>query len=143
MTARIICLPPPAAWISIGDAAAKVVGRLLQDVNALCLWGKHMDMLSQAIEFVRPMVADANRPTKERIHILWAAAKKSRDLGASDVVQRAFMMLAVEANLIDQRGYWTGADIRDERVPFGAQDVAHVIRWAMRGWNPFEKGPLT
>jgi len=25
---------------------------------------------------------------------------------------------------------------------YGAQDVAHVIRWALRGWNPFEKGPL-
>jgi predicted nuclease of predicted toxin-antitoxin system len=30
MTARIICLPPPAGWISIGDASARVAERLLR-----------------------------------------------------------------------------------------------------------------
>jgi hypothetical protein len=98
--------------------------------------------LAQVIELIRPMVADTNKPTKERIRILWAAAKKARDLGASDVVHGAFMALAVEANLIDQRGYWTATDVRKSVLRFGAKDVAHVITWAMRGWNPFEKGPL-
>jgi hypothetical protein len=36
------------------------------------------------------------------------------------------MQAAVDANLIDRR----------------AEDIEHVLRWALRGWNPFEKGPL-
>jgi hypothetical protein len=50
-------------------------------------------------------------------------------------VFKAFMALAIEVNLIDQRGFWTGNDIRDRVRRF----VSHVITWAMRGWNPFEQ----
>jgi len=101
-----------------------------------------VDLLTDAIEHVRPMLADESRPTKQRIRILWAAAKKTCDLGASDVVKVACMALAVETNLIDTNDRWTGADVRESVRRFGAEDVAHAITWALRGWNPFEKGPL-
>jgi hypothetical protein len=101
-----------------------------------------VDLLTDAIEHVRPMLADESRPTKQRIRILWAAAKKARDLGASDVVKVAFMALAVETNLIDTNDRWTGADVRESVRRFGAEDVVHAITWALRSWNPFENGPL-
>jgi hypothetical protein len=99
------------------------------------------DLLAHAIERVRPMLATGT--TKERVHLLWAAAKAARDLGASDVVHDAFMALAVEVNLIDKNGRWTGDDVRESVRRYGREDVEHTIRWALRGWNPFEKGPLT
>ena len=98
--------------------------------------------LSQAIECVRPMVADTTKSSKERIHLLWAAAKAARNLDTADVVHGAFMRLAVEANLINSNGQWTGNDVRKCRRRYGRKDVAHVLSWASRGWNPFEKGPL-
>jgi hypothetical protein len=101
-----------------------------------------VDLLTNAIEHVRPMLADESRPTKQRIRILWATAKKARDLGASDVVKVVFIALAVETSLIDSNGRWTGADVRESLRRLGAEDVAHAITWALRGWNPFEKGPL-
>ena len=105
--------------------------------------GGSADLLAQAIERVLPMLADAGKPTKERVCLLWAAAKMARDLGAADVVHTAFMTVAFDAGLIDKRGRWTGADVAEHRRNFGAQDIEHVIRWAMRGWNPFEQGTLT
>jgi hypothetical protein len=98
--------------------------------------------LDQIVDTVRPLVADAKSPTKQRVRALWAAAKAARACGASDVIHRAFMDLALEANLIDRRGHWTGNDVRADVIRHGAEDVAHVITWAMRGWNPFEIGPL-
>ena len=52
------------------------------------------------------------------------------------------MALAIEVNLIDQHGRWTGSDVRENVRRFGAEDVDHVLRWALRGWNPFEKGQI-
>jgi hypothetical protein len=98
--------------------------------------------LDQIIDTARPMVADATCSTKQRIRKPWAAAKASRACGASDVIHRAFMNLAVEASLIDRRGHWTGNDVRADVRRHGTEDVAHVITWALRGWNPFETGPL-
>jgi hypothetical protein len=103
----------------------------------------HTDLLSQAVERARPMIADCSRTTNERIRFLWAAAKMARELGASDVVFDAFMALAVDAGLIDARGRWITDDVRESARRYGAEDIAHAIRWALRGWNPFEKGPLT
>jgi hypothetical protein len=82
------------------------------------------------------------RPTKERIHILWAAAKAARALGVTAEINKAFIALAVEVNLIDKHGRWTGSDVWEGVRRHGAEDVAHVVAWALRGWNPFEKGPL-
>jgi hypothetical protein len=100
------------------------------------------DLLSQAIAEVRPFVADTSRSTKERIRLLWAAAKKARGLATTDVLHGAFVALAVETNLIDARGHWTGSDVAKYVVPCGREDVEHTVTWALRGWNPFEKGPL-
>jgi hypothetical protein len=104
--------------------------------------GQPVDLLAQAIERTRPLLADITRPPKERIRVLWAAAKMARDLGAWDVVHDAFMQLAVEVHLIDSNGWWTGEDVRESVRRYGAEDVAHAIRWALRGWNPFEEGAL-
>jgi hypothetical protein len=101
-----------------------------------------VDLLAQAIEQVRASLADETRPTKERVRLLWATAKVSRDLGASDVLADAFMQLAIDVNLIDQSGRWVAPNVRDNTRPFGREDIEHLIRWALRGWNPFEKGPL-
>lgn len=70
------------------------------------------------------------------------SAKASRDLAATDVTHIAFNKLAIEVGLIDSFGRWTGNDVRDSVRRFGAEDIEHVIAWALRGWNPFEKGPL-
>ena len=98
--------------------------------------------LEQIIEGIRPMIANGSRPTKERIRVLWAGAKMARGVGVVDTIHRAFMQLAIDTDLIDGRGRWTGVDVAEHVRRYGAQDVAHVIRWALRGWNPFEKGPL-
>jgi hypothetical protein len=100
------------------------------------------DLLTRVIEGVRPLLADATQPTKTRIRLLWAAAKHARKFGAADVVHNAFTALAVEAGLINKRGHWAGTDVRDNVRWHGAEDVAHVVTWALRGWNPFETGPL-
>jgi hypothetical protein len=101
-----------------------------------------VDLLAQMIERVRPALMDQNKPTKARIRILWGAARQASNLGSADVVHDEFMALAIEVNLIDQHGRWTGSDVREYVRRFGAEDVDHVLRWALRGWNPFEKGPL-
>jgi hypothetical protein len=97
--------------------------------------------VAQIIEKTRPMLAET-RPTKERIRILWGAAKAARKLGVTAEINKAFIALAVEVNLIDKHGRWTGSDVREGVRRHGAEDVAHVIAWALRGWNPFEEGPL-
>jgi hypothetical protein len=98
--------------------------------------------LDQVIDTLRPLLADPSLSTKARIRMLWGAAKKARDLGSSDVVRDAFMELAVEVNLIDRNGRWTGEDVRESIRRYGREDVEHTIKWALRGWNPFETGPL-
>jgi hypothetical protein len=98
------------------------------------------DLLSQAIGQLRPLLVTGT--TKQRIHLLWAAAKRASDLGAGDVMRDDFMALAIEMKLIDSRGEWTGDDVRESVRPHGAEDIRHVISWALHGWNPFEQGPL-
>jgi hypothetical protein len=102
------------------------------------------DLLSEAIADVRPLLADGS--TKERIRLLWAAAKNAGEFAATDVLQDAFLALAVQVGLIDARGCWTGPDrataVAQHVRRHGAEDLAHVITWALRGWNPFETGPL-
>jgi hypothetical protein len=101
------------------------------------------DMLTEAIDQARERIEVIPPPaTPKRIHILWAAAKQARGLGASKIVHDAFMVLAINVNLIDRHSRWTGADVRESRRRNGAEDVSHAITWALRGWNPFEKGPL-
>jgi hypothetical protein len=102
------------------------------------------DLLTKAINLARKRIeAEAAPATKKRVHILWAAAKQARDLGASKVIHDAFMALAIEVNLIDRKGRWTGPDVRESIRRYGTEDVSPAITWALRGWNPFETGPLT
>jgi hypothetical protein len=96
--------------------------------------------LDDAIANARPLLANG-APTKARVRVLWAAAKKARHDAPAGEITAAFMALAVETGLIDAAGNW-GADIRESRRRYGGEDVAHVLRWALRGWNPFEEGPL-
>jgi hypothetical protein len=101
------------------------------------------DLLTKAIDLARQRIAEIPPPgTKKRIHALWAACKLARVVDDSKRVSDAFMALAVEVNLIDQRGYWTGKDVRKSIRRHGREDAEHTITWALRGWNPFEKGPL-
>jgi hypothetical protein len=98
------------------------------------------DLLSQAIADVRPLLADGS--TKERIRLLWAAARNADELAAADIVQDTFVALAVEVGLIDARGCWMGSDVAEHVRRHGAEELAHVITWGLRGLNPFETGPL-
>ena len=101
------------------------------------------NMLTKAIDQARERIEAIPPPaTKKLVHIFWAAAKQARELGASKVVNDAFMVLATDVNLISKNGRWTGADVRESIRRYGAENVSHAITWALRGWNPFEKGPL-
>lgn len=97
-----------------------------------------VDLLAQ-IEQARSLLA-ADSPTRTRLAVLWAAAKKARKVAAADVAVNAFMALAIETGLIDEGGRWRGADVAEHCRRYGARDVEHVIRWALRGRNPFEEG---
>jgi hypothetical protein len=101
-----------------------------------------ISLLDQAIERTKPMLL-TEALTKTRIRLLWAACKMASGLAAADVVEDAFIKLAIEVSLIDERSRWPGGDIAQYRIRHGRDDVQHVIRWARRGWNPFETGPLT
>jgi hypothetical protein len=101
-----------------------------------------VDFLQRVIDNARPQVADPSAPTKERVETLWAYAKHSRSLAASDVLHDAFMQLAVDAGLIGANGWWLPRDVRDNIRPYGRKDIEHVIAWALLGQNPFETGPL-
>jgi len=98
--------------------------------------------LPEVIYQLRPALADVKTPSKQRIRTLWASAKQARGLAEDKVVADAFMQLTADANLINRAGSWTGADVAEYRIRYGGGDVAHVISWALRGMNPFEKGPL-
>ena len=97
--------------------------------------------IDKIIATVRAIVATGN--SRERVQSLWAAAKFANKSAAPHAVADAFMQLALDVNLIDRAGYWTGADIAEQRRRYGRTDIEHVIRWALRNWNPFERGPLT
>jgi hypothetical protein len=96
-----------------------------------------VDLLTQAIESVRPLLLTG--PTKGRIRLLWSAARSARKLATEDQIVREFLELAIKVGLINRRGYWLGEDVRADLRRYGREDVLHVIRWALRNQNPFEK----
>ena len=96
------------------------------------------DLLAQAINLTRAHIKAAPT-TKDRLRLLWAAAKQARDFGASDTVGEAFMELAVDVGLIDTNSRWLPTDVRVSIRGHGRADIEHVISWAMRGLNPFGK----
>jgi len=83
-----------------------------------------VDLLAMAIAKVRAHL-DPSLPVKKRIRTLWAGAKAARRFAASDVVLDEFTALANESGLTRDLGY------------HGREDVAHVLNWALRGWDPF------
>lgn len=93
-----------------------------------------IDLLTQAIERVRPMLT-RQHPLKDRVRVLWAATKNARKFAANDVVAAEFSRLARDTGLT--------ADLNDpiHRLS-GEETVRHVVDWACRGMNPFETGPL-
>ena len=101
-----------------------------------------VDLLAEAIDQARPILTDEILKTKTKVRAIWAACRLARNMGAPDAVKAAFLQLATETGLIDRAGRWTGDDVRESVKPFGRDDIAHVIDWALRGRNPFEEGPL-
>lgn len=82
------------------------------------------DMLAEAIAYVRPHLTSGG--IGERLRCLWAGAKAASDLGAADVVEDEFLMLARTSGLAADLGRNADADLR------------HVIRCAMLGMSPFQ-----
>ena len=83
--------------------------------------------LEAVIEHLRPRL-DRALPIKARIRCWWAAAKAARSIAEPSAIETAFMALARDTSLIIGR--------------HGTEDAGHVLSWALRGWNPFEVGPL-
>jgi hypothetical protein len=87
------------------------------------------DPLTQVVDLAHSKLADRKVPIKTRVRSLWNFAKAARDCGSSDVVLGEFTKLADITGLTADLGR------------HGAEDVRHVLSWAMRGLNPFEDGP--
>jgi hypothetical protein len=108
-------------------------------------WRRAMttDLLAGLLEAARRQIADSSQPTKARVRLLWslAAAAHANNTAASDVIRHDFMALATDVGLISASGRWLPADVRDHIRCHGRTDINHVIDWAMRGRNPFEKKP--
>jgi hypothetical protein len=98
-----------------------------------------VDLLAAAIEKVRPLLTDKTKSTKARVRILWASVMAARGLAASDRVHGAFGALSVQVGLINNRGWWVENDVRACYRRYGLEDVDHVIIWALRGLDPFDK----
>jgi hypothetical protein len=119
------------------DGAAQLMQQCESELAASIAKATDGDLLAQAIESVRPLLL--NGPTKIRIRLLWSAARSARKLAAEARIEHAFLQLAIEVGLINERGYWLGNDVRADIRRHGREDVVHVIRWALRDWNPFER----
>jgi hypothetical protein len=74
---------------------------------------------------------DRSLPANRRVMMLWAMAKASRNLAPGGFTKSEFTKLARDTGLVVDVGV------------HGEDDIAHVLGWATRGWNPFEKGDLT
>jgi hypothetical protein len=91
-----------------------------------------VDFLTRVIPLIKSDLDAADHlPTRARI--FWAGVLAARDLGASDVVERDFWQLAFDAKLI-----WDQVDRKRRGVlPHSYETVGHLIRWGIRGWDPF------
>jgi hypothetical protein len=78
----------------------------------------------QLITIARELVAKGN--SKQRVRTLWAVAKFAARSATADRLSETLLQLAVDTNLIDGDGQWTGADIAIHRRPFGREDVEHA-----------------
>ena len=92
-------------------------------------------LLSKAIEQVRPLL-NQQRPAKVHARVFWAAAKNARQFAATDALIDDFLDLARKSGLIE------ALDNHRPRLT-GEETIRHLLRWASRGMNPFESGPLS
>jgi hypothetical protein len=72
--------------------------------------------------------AAAGAAGQEQAHESAYSHSVVRHLGSNDVVSAEFIRLAIETNLIDSNGRWTGDDVRKSVRRYGREDVEHVIR---------------
>ncbi len=82
-------------------------------------------MIYRAVAVTRRHMDAATTP-QGRLKALWAGAKHACNLASSDIVAEAFTSLASEFG--------------DDLGKRPKEDAAHVIEWAQRGVNPFDKG---
>jgi hypothetical protein len=87
------------------------------------------DDLRVALAFLEQNL-DRRVPVVRRIQGFWATAKASRGLGSDEVLAAKFVKLAEQSGLVADLGR------------HGRADVEHVLSGALKGWNPFAKGPL-
>jgi hypothetical protein len=82
------------------------------------------DLLTQAVVQVRPYL-DRAIPVGDRVRNLWAGVIAAQGLGAADAVEEEFLRLSYETGLAADLGR------------HAAEDLRHVVSWAMRRMNPF------
>jgi hypothetical protein len=83
------------------------------------------DLLAEAVAYVRARLEGAST-IGDRLRVLWAGVAAARDLGAADVIEAEFLLLARDTGLAADLGRQAETDLR------------HVVQWAMLGMNPFQ-----
>jgi hypothetical protein len=92
----------------------------------------HNEPPASTVEFNSPS------PTKLRLRNLWLSAMAVRDRGDRAELEKHFMDLARESGLIAaSRAHY---EAKKQPRRWGEEDVAHVIRWGLRGMNPWCPG---
>jgi hypothetical protein len=85
--------------------------------------------LEKVLRKLRPLLA-RDTSIKDRLQTFWSYLVEARELGSSDVIADEFLEAAQGSGLTRHLGR------------HGAEDIDHVVRWGLRGWNPFERGTL-
>jgi hypothetical protein len=87
------------------------------------------DLLSQAIEIVRPQLR-RSKPLKERVAIFWSAIAAANDLAAADVLRAEFLQLAKDSGL--------AADLKQHAdLAHSDETLEHLLRWGLLQRKPF------
>ena len=80
---------------------------------------------------LRPIL-DRKQTSRQRVRILWAAAKNVRSFAPKETLAAEFFRLAAECGLV--------ADLEDRRRRLsGEVTVRHVVDWGLR-WNTSRRG---
>jgi hypothetical protein len=87
------------------------------------------DLLTQAIDCVRRQLGPS-LSAAQRIRLFWAGVIAARDLASSDVLEQEFLRLGRDCRFTANLGR------------HGDEDMAHVVRWALLGRNPFGAGGI-
>src|SRR3954469_17172908 len=85
-----------------------------------------VDLLAEALNRLRPRLADAALTPRQRLQFLWAGAAAANRFAARDVWGDAFARLIVETGLLHRLNRRTSA-----------QDLCHLLAWAWMGRNPW------